>query len=139
MCLVQISPKRSRDKFLKGANRRGYIRVYKVCEEGKTGWYTGTPYRDGLQEASPHPYFYHPDGVDVGFHAYLSLYEAEKTRSDMSTFQDEVFIKTCYAKPKWLNGLSLRTKEASFTHLVFPDWDKGDMTIREFRNICNND
>lgn len=130
MCLIQISTKKNRDKFLKKASRRGYIRVYKVCRENRTGWTKSRAkvWIAGLRKANSLENM----DADCGWHACLSKRKAEIYYAG-NPFE---YIKVCYAKPAWLKGLSLRTKEASFTHLVFPEWDKGDMTIREFRAIC---
>lgn len=133
MCLTQISSEKSRDKFLKDARRRGYIRVYKVCTFHWTGWCFQRGYNDGLQRAGN----YNRKDVNYGFHAHLTLVVAERSVRNLKAWSgNDFYIKVCYAKPQWLKGLSLRTKEASFTHLVFPNWDKGNMTIREFRAVC---
>lgn len=128
MCLDYLSTEKNKKKFLKEARKRGYIRVYKVCKYKKTGWYFlhCKKYKSGLQESN---HRVNPT-ENYGWHAYLSL---AKAKYYCGCYEH---IITCYAKPSWLKGLSLRTKEASFTHLVFPDWDKGDITIREFREIC---
>ena len=59
----------------------------------------------------------------------------------MRNWDSRVKIKVCYAKPSWLklNGLGEDVDNfivGIFTHLVFPNWDKGDMTVREFKKIC---
>lgn len=137
MCLTQLSTKKNRDKFLKEARKRGYIRVYKVCERWYkkcyTGWAYDKRYKPGLRRAERTTY----KDVNYGFHAHLSLGSAKQARDKVQRFCFiGLRIKTCYAKPAWVKGLSLKTKEASFTHLVFPDWEKGDMTIREFQAAC---
>lgn len=128
MCLGYISTEKNKKKFLKEAGKRGYIRVYKECQSGQSGWHYAyhKPYKSGLQESNHKEQL----SVDYSWHVYLSLTKVKKEKYDESS------IMICYAKPSWLRGLSLRTKEATFTHLVFPDWDKGDMTIKEFRQIC---
>jgi len=131
MCLTNISPERSKKKFLKEARKRGYIRVWKVCDYRRTGWYfaRSQPHQSGLQESNHQE----SSNIDYGWHGYLSFAKAKRI------FEQGDYLMICYAKPSWLKGLSLATKHATFTHLVFPEWDKGNMTIREFRQICKGE
>lgn len=136
MCIECLSSEKSKKRFLKEAKKRGYIRVWKVCRKGKTGWMFRTRYKPGLCKAFLKRLYGYSKrqklaNPDFGWHVYLSLQRAEKDCT-----QCNESIKVCYAKPSWLKGLSLETKCATFTHLVFPEWDKGNMTIREFRQVC---
>lgn len=136
MCISHLSSERNKKKFLEEARKKGYIRVWKVCDYKKTGWLRREKYRPGLQRAIG----FVKKNINHGFHVYLSLSKAKMDKIILeSGDQGITYVKICYAKPSWLKGLSLRTKEAVFTHLVFPEWDKGDMTIREFRTICKGD
>ena len=124
----ELKPKQAA-KIKAEARKRGYIRVWKVCEEKCTGWCFSRKWEEGLCESE------HLNDYADGWYAYLSLEEAE---SRMDGWVDH-FIKVCYAKPQWikrLGGDGEGQEVGIFTHLCFPDWDKGDMTIREFRAMC---
>ncbi|MGB2796642.1 MAG: hypothetical protein WBD44_05215 [Phycisphaerae bacterium] len=125
MCLEYISKQATRDKFLKEVRKRGYVRVYKICSYPswgdrikRTGPVFGVKYKAGLRKAST--------GTDSGWYVYL-----QRPRYEFN-------VKVCYAKPAWLKNLGgyYCGRAATFTKLVFPNWGKGDMTIREFRRIC---
>ena len=133
MCLARLSIRKNRDKFLKETSRRGYIRVYKVCRDNKTGWtiWRAQRWKPGLRKAKG----WKIKNLNAGWHVCLTKNKARRYKG-RNPFE---YIKVCYAKPAWLKGLSLGTKEASFTHLVFPEWGKGDMTIREFRAACKGE
>ena len=134
MCLDYELTKSRADKIKAEAKRRGYIRVWKVCKEKQTGWFMGKIWEKGLRKAIC---LEEPDG---GWYAYLSLSGAKAFTKPYR--KGWVFIKVCYAKPQWIKrlgkGISTRVKGdvGIFTHLCFPNWDKGDMTIREFRAMC---
>lgn len=130
MCLTS-NHKKLKGKIIKEGKRRGYIRVYKVCQEylgyeKYTGSVMETAYRAGLRQTHL-----------PGWHVYLSR-RAAKYREGWIGYGGE--IKVCYAKPSWLlkvgydNGSY--TRAATFKALVFPKWNKGNMTIREFREKC---
>jgi len=71
--------------------------------------------------------------VVAGWYAYLT--EEAAIIGSYNILKD---IKVCYAKASWIKGLGTFNGRPAgiFTHLYFPDWDKGDMTIREFRAMC---
>ena len=129
MCLDYELTKPEADKIKAEARKRGYIRVYKVFNAYNTGWSMGTRWRKGLRKGA---YIKQPYG---GWYALLTLKAARK---ELAIWNDPHYIKTCYAKPSWIKrlGMSDGHRVAIFTHLCFPDWDKGDMTIREFRAMC---
>ena len=133
MCLnYDLKPKQAA-KIKAEAQRRGYIRVWKICEEKRTGWSRGTRWKEGLRKAK------NLKQRDGGWYAYLSLESAKSVRNYWG--DEDHTIKICYAKPQWIKrfGKICMGKWANvglFTHLCFPDWDKGDMTIREFRAMC---
>ena len=133
MCLdYELKPKQA-DKIKAEARKRGYIRVYKVCEQKQTGWYQGTRWKEGQHKAK------NLKQRDGGWYAYLNIASARGVRNYWGS--DSHYIKVCYAKPSWIKrlGESYLSKlnfAGIFTHLAFPDWDKGDMTIREFRAMC---
>ena len=131
MCLTCLSSAKKRKEYIAEAQKRGYIRVYKVCKKKRTGWLYGRRYCQGLISAKGDP-----DRINQGFHACLSLQKARRLQAGTSYLPTHII--TCYAKPQWVKGLSLRNKHASFTHLVFPEWKRGDMTIREFRQACKS-
>ena len=133
MCLdYDLKPKQAA-KIKAEAQRRGYIRVWKVCEHKKTGWYMSIPWKEGQHKAR------NLKCRDGGWYAYLNITSARRVRNYWG--KEEHFIKVCYAKHEWIKRVGKRylgkyNKAAIFTHLCFPDWDKGDMTIREFRDRC---
>jgi len=131
MCLDRELSQKQFNKIKSEAQRRGYIRVWKVCSEKRTGWCFVLEWKKGLRKAE------YSERCDSGWYAYLSLEEA-KQKMECWVFH---YIKVCYAKPSWIKRLG---KDGSFevgvfTHLVFPDWAKGDMTIREFRAECRKE
>ena len=129
MCLsYDLKPKQF-DKFKSEAQKRGYIRAYKVCRYGHTGAFTSRKFKPGMQEAGQ---LMKRDG---GWYAYLAKTGA--MRSVRTWHYTKMEIKVCYAKASWIKRLGNNEGYVGiFTHLVFPDWDKGDMTIREFRAMC---
>ncbi len=135
MCLDYELSEKQANKIKALARKRGYIRVWKVCQENRTGWHQWTFWKNGLQKAK---YLRDKDG---GWYAYLSLKEARRFNNRYSYWGCS--IKTCYAKPSHIkrlgrarSGVSDKPKTGIFTHLAFPNWDKGDMTIREFKEMC---
>ena len=134
MCLDYDYKKDSKtyQKVLKQAKKRGYIRVYKLCRYKKSGWCSlyCKKYKSGLQKAK------NTERFDGGFYGYLTKSAAMRSHDN---WWGSNKIKVCYAKPSWLKRFGVTNDEGwtgIFTHLVFPDWDKGDMTIREFKRIC---
>jgi hypothetical protein len=133
MCLYFDLSKKQSDKIIQKAKKRGYIRVWKVCYEKRTGWYRGGRWLKGLRKAK------NLRDKDGGWYAYLDKSSAENIRRRYLRVYIPHSIKTCYVKPSWIKRLGLDWYENEvgiFTHLCFPDWDKGDMTIREFREMC---
>ena len=128
MCLsYDLKPKQF-DKFKSEAQKRGYIRAYKVCRYGHTGAFTSRKFKPGRQKAGQ------LKRHDGGFYAYLTKSAARRAASGWLLL---VGIKVCYAKASWIKRLGNNEGYVGiFTHLCFPDWDKGDMTIREFRAMC---
>jgi len=133
MCLDRVLPKKESDKIIQQAKKRGYIRVYKVCSKdyysnrGKTGTFFGSTYKSGLRKAIGYKKY-----KNAGWYAFLTKRAARR-------YNYYNHIKICYAKPQWIKRLGkyVRCGEAGiFTHLAFPDWDKGTMTVREFRQMC---
>ena len=130
MCLsYDLKPKQF-DKFKSEAQKRGYIRAYKVCRYGHTGAFTSRKFKPGMQVAGQ---LMKHDG---GWYAYLTKTGAR--REVRKWHYTKMEIKVCYAKPSWIKRLGTNSGSTVgiFTHLCFPDWDKGDMTIREFRDRC---
>ena len=130
MCLDYDLTTKQADKIKAEARKRGYIRVYKVCNKGRTGWHIGSKWKKGLRRAM------NIRKKDGGWYAYLNITSAWRVRNYWG--KKHHFIKVCYAKSEWIKriGKSHLKKYNSvgiFTHLCFPDWEKGDMTIREFR------
>lgn len=130
MCLTGRLPKKQKEKIMQEARKRGYFRVYKVVQETNTkGKQTGTnfglPYQKGFRAT------YRP-----GWYVFLKRGSAQWWKAGMPHRK----IVTCYAKLSWLQRLAHQenhsVQAATFHTLVFPDWDKGDMTIREFRAAC---
>jgi len=132
MCLdYDLKPEQAA-KIKAEARKRGYIRVWKVCKEKHTGWYQGRYWDKGLHKAGS------LDFEDGGWYVYLSHKSAKSLNREFRKYC-ELSIKVCYAKPSWikrLGGDCFNRRVGIFTHLCFPDWDKGDMTIREFRAMC---
>ena len=129
MCLDYELTKKQADKIKSEARKRGYIRVYKVCAAKQTGTVGGIrgKWKKGISKAK---YLRERNG---GWYAFISHRGAKRYKIPHES------IKTCYAKPSWikrLGGYDFCGHAAIFTHLCFPDWDKGDMTIREFRAMC---
>ena len=132
MCLDYELTEKQADKIKEQARKRGYIRVWKVCKIKATGgkrygwdnlWRKGVRKAEGLKENN------------AGWYAFLSKQGAQRY------FLSGEFIKVCYAKHSWIKRLGGYKYHkcggaAIFTHLAFPDWDKGNMTIREFRAMC---
>ena len=135
MCLAYELSKKS-DKEIKAlANRRGWIKVYKVCYYRETGIYRGRSWAHGLHESIGHQSYF-----DAGWYGCLSLAAARKEVKILHHVR-HTHIKTCYAKPEWIKRLGSNDCEDGdrigiFTHLVFPKWQKGKMTIREFKALC---
>ena len=136
MCLDYELTKKQADKIKEQARKRGYIRVWKVCSSYKlTGWMYGAKYINAIRKARCKNRM--TGKKNVGWYAYLNKKSAQDCR-------DQGVIMTCYAKPEWIKRLGhnyyLKNYPVGiFTHLAFPDWDKGDMTIREFRAMCKEE
>ena len=134
MCLDYELTKPKADKIKAEARKRGYIRVWKICSEKRTGWYYAKKWKEGLRKAANLKY------SNGGWYAYLTLKGARKElrEKELRDWLDDCEIKTCYAKPQWIKRLGGNDsgRIGIFTHLAFPDWDKGVMTIREFRDMC---
>ena len=135
MCLDYEYEERTVNKIRKDAEHRGYIKVYKVCGYLKTGWCWCIPYMKGIQRAD-----HDPLDTQSGWYAYLDKEEAIKFLR--ICLDGKECVKTCYAKPEWLKGAGWSRynnetyRVGVFTKLAFPDWDKGDMTVREFKALC---
>ena len=136
MCLDYEYKERTVNKIRKDAKHRGYIKVYKVCDYLKTGWCWCTPYKKGIQIAS-----LVSSDPQIGWYAYLDKEEAIKFLRALLGGKE--CVKTCYAKPEWLKGAGWSKynnndtyRVGVFTKLAFPNWDKGDMTVREFKVLC---
>ena len=130
MCLsYELKPKQAA-KIKAESRKRGYIRVYKVCKNKRTGWCLGLRWRRGYRKAA------RLKSYDAGWYAYLDKAGASAESRSLSWINSS--IKTCYAKPSWIKrlGKSNGRQVGIFTHLCFPDWKTGDMTIREFRAMC---
>jgi hypothetical protein len=132
MCLDYELSEKQANKIKEQARKRGYIRVWKVCcQEGKrkrTGFVNGSPYKKGVHKAK---YLKDRDG---GWYSFLAK-TGSKNYKDC--FVEKIIV--CYAKSEWikkLGGYLGCGRAATFTHLAFPSWDKGDMTIREFKEMC---
>jgi len=135
MCLAYELSKNKADKIKDLARKRGYIRVWKVCTPDCTGWWQGTEWMPGLHKAK------NLSKKDGGWYAYLSETAAKKFKNYWNGDTDHT-IKVCYAKPSWIKRLGGDKNFGHigiFTHLAFPDWDKGNMTIREFRAMCRKE
>jgi len=138
MCLEYELSKEADKKIRDLAKKRGYIRVWKVCMPDCTGyWFHINDWMPGLHKAK------NLSKKDGGWYAYLSETAAKKAENywnrDCNT---DHTIKVCYAKPSWIKRLGSDRRFGSvgiFTHLAFPDWDKGNMTIREFRALCRKE
>lgn len=138
MCLDRVLSKKKSDEIIQQAKKRGYIKVWKVCHRDwhdyrrKTGGVFGVRYKQGIRKANTAYYF---SKENAGWYAFLS-YEAAKKYG----FVNDP-IKVCYAKPQWikrLGGYSGIGRAGIFTHLAFPDWNKGSMTIAEFKKMCKD-
>jgi len=132
MCLDAKLSKRTKKRIINQAKKRGYVRVFKVCKLGATGtyWSFSQKYKSGLQTAES-------GGNAWGWYGFLTKQGAERYKCG-----DEQ-IKVCYTKPSWILeigkiGFDCAGSAARFSHLVFPDWKKGNMTIREFRQVCKD-
>lgn len=132
MCLDYELPEKQADKIKAEARKRGYIRVWKRCHKNpysgqeSTGFWQGKRYKKGIAKAS---YLIDTNG---GWYAFLS-----KEAASIYAWGNHLVV--CYAKPSWIKKLGGEDgigRAAQFTHLAFPDWHKGDMTIREFREMC---
>ena len=143
MCLdYELSEKESK-KIIDEVKKNGYIRVYKVCKYKKTGWTStwGTKWRKGIRKAKKIEY-------GGGWHGYLTKEAAEIFANYLGCC-----VKICFAKPEWIKHLgfcettilnkewgkrvSMLLPAGVFTHLAFPDWEKGTMTVKEFRKMYN--
>jgi hypothetical protein len=136
MCLDSNLRTESERRIRDLAKRRGYIRVWKVCDitwdnQKRTGRHYRIPYKEGIRESKN----YKTD-EEAGWYAYLDKRSAKGYAYNHSLSYN--IIKVCYAKPSWIKefGKQLNSPAGIFTHLAFPDWDRGDMTIREFRALC---
>ena len=132
MCLSSELSKKAAQTIKDEARKRGYIRAYKVCRKKTTGWCFGLRWAKGLRKAKCLKMY------EAGWYAHLDLDGAERSRKRKRSYGKH-FIKTCYAKPSWIKRLGrddYNDKVGIFTHLAFPVWKKGDMTIREFREMC---
>jgi len=130
MCLDRVLPKKQADEIIQQARKRGYIKVYKVCIYKSTGWMWGKTWRKGLRKA------FGLYNKDAGWYAFLTE-EAAKEYSKNHSW----YIKVCYAKPAWIKRLGRYFhcgKAGIFTHLAFPDWNKGTMTVAEFKQMCKD-
>jgi hypothetical protein len=133
MCLDYELSEKQAAKIIQQARKRGYIRVWKRCDirigRRCTGFFKDNLYKKGVIKARD--LLLH----DGGWYAFLTKEAAEEY------FGTD--IKVCYAKASWIKRLGKykwsRKRELMvgiFTHLAFPSWDKGDMTIREFKEMC---
>lgn len=134
MCLDARLSKKQANEIIQQAKKRGYIKVYKICEHKKTGWLSWyiTTWRKGIRKAN------RLTRDNGGWYAFLTKEAAEKYRRGLSSVFT-YYIQTCYTKPKWIKRLGRYFgcgKAGIFTHLAFPDWNKGTMTVREFRQMC---
>ena len=93
--------------------------------ERLTGAVFGGKYLSGIRKAA------HLKIFNGGWYAFLTKKAAKKYNPGK--------IKVCYAKPQWIKRLGRYPyigKAGIFTHLAFPNWDKGTMTVREFKKMC---
>lgn len=132
MCLDYELTEKQANKIKEQARKRGYIRVWKRVyhcsrlNQKQTGYFQDKRYRKGIHKAA----FLTAD--NGGWYVFLS-----KRAATMYEWGSKTVV--CYAKSSWiknLGGYDGCGKAAQFTHLAFPAWDKGDMTIREFREMC---
>ena len=134
MCLDAKLSKRTEKQIINQAKKRGYIRVFKVCKLGGTGTLYGEDleYESGLQAASDYW------GGAWGWYGFLTKQGAKRYNCRNQQ------IKVCYAKPSWVLEIGKISfvggtySAARFSHLVFPDWKKENMTIRKFRQMCKD-
>ena len=132
MCLDYELSKKQANKIKAEARKRGYIRVWKRCHHCRytgrdhTGYFQDKKYKKGIQRAA---FLKEEYG---GWYAFLNKKAAKE-------YGWGGHLVICYAKPSWIKrigGYRGIGRAAQFTHLAFPDWDKGDMTIKEFREMC---
>jgi len=137
MCLAYELSKNKADKIKDLARKRGYIRVWKVCTPDCTGWFYVNEWMPGIHKAK---YLHKRYG---GWYAYLSETTAKKAKNYLNRKHNtDHTIKVCYAKPSWIKSLGGDRRFGHigiFTQLAFPDWNKGNMTIREFRALCRKE
>jgi hypothetical protein len=132
MCLDYELSEKQAAKIIQQARKRGYIRVWKRCHhchwihKKQTGYFQEKLYRKGVRKAS---FLRDTDG---GWYVFLNKKAATKYY-----WGNKLIV--CYAKLSWIKRLGGHDGVGYvgiFTHLAFPDWDKGDMTIREFKEMC---
>lgn len=128
MCIGILATEAKKKAWLKEQSRKRYIKVYKVCKPGLTGFMLSfaKDYKPGIVKAegaeSP--------SANCGWHVFLDREEAH-----LNKWRSDECVLECYAKPGWLKAVDYGFRQAVFTHLAFPETQHSKITTREFREM----
>lgn len=152
MCLGTPVSERQLSRIKKEAQKRGYIRIYKVVQLGTAHFahpnysYPLIPYEYSVQEAK------NLGNSDAGWHGFRNKKSAEQWLEDSKVMDlSEVTIE-CLAKPEWIIDAGIYKRPLCFpmsksmpametirlTRLCFPKFPKTKVTVREFRKLCKS-
>ena len=129
MCLGIPYSKEEQDKIRKAAQKRGYIRVYKVVKSRRSRFIAccqQTKFKAGVQRAQG---LKSPYAHSAGFHGFRDL---ESTRM----WQNELeIIIQCLAKAEWIIDVGRFGEEETIrlTHLCFPKFPNTKVTVKDFK------
>jgi len=149
MCLGKPVSERQLSRIKKEAQKRGYIRIYKVVGVKTDHFHPPlmpgpSYYKYGVQKAVNFNSILLQE--DAGWHGFRNKKSAEQW-IDLS----EVTIE-CLAKPEWIIDAGIYKTPLCFpmsksmpametirlTRLCFPKFPKTKVTVREFRKLCKS-
>lgn len=126
MCMGIPISEADKEKLLKAARKRGYIRVWKVARLEPDRFRAPLrccTYKAGVRQSD-----------SVGYHGFLSR-KAARSYAISGGLIHEVVLQ-CLAKPEWLKTAGATQAEgptATFTKLMFPEYPDRRVTVAEFR------
>jgi hypothetical protein len=134
MCLVySTTDPKTIKRGLSKYSKTDYVRVYKKAYydrcggiKRRTGYCWGIRWRKGIRKiVDSRP------SNECGWYAYL-----EKPKKEYKNYP----TKVCIVKKKWVvefgNQIGSRKKAVRCNCMAFPSWNKGKLTVREFRQMC---
>jgi len=153
MCLGTPVSERQLSRIKKEAQKRGYIRIYKVVGVETDHFHPPlmpkpSYYKYGVQKAVN----FNSVLLDAGWHGFRNKKSAEQWLEDSKVMDlSEVTIE-CLAKPEWIIDAGIYKRPLPFpmsksmpametirlTRLCFPKFPKTKVTVREFRKLCKS-